>query len=340
MIETIKELILEPEKIKKYFLFFVNSILSIIITSKLYIFWFGKYELILFQSITFWNDIHQFLISGRFLIVLFLFLFVKKGSDFILEALLYLLDEIISSKTEKNSTELIDNKSIKKILSFFSVIKIDETKKTILPNKNFDSFYNFILSNNKESLISEIKDIKHSLLSELYKSFMLFTIIYFFFINVNKPLILTIFIIILIFLGTFIIIVLHYYKEIIKLHYDELLFSMKMIRQIDLTDKFIKKNNFFDKLSNDNFPPLNVKLIEFNQRIYQIYHLNYNNKFLFKNLEEIDKKNNETGITIIVIHSIDIPLSIINEFSKRDYVKLLELNDEEIFIEDLEKFFR
>ena len=53
-----------------------------------------------------------------------------------------------------------------------------------------------------------------------------------------------------------------------------------------------------------------------------------------------DKKNNETGITIIVIHSIDVPLSIINEFSKRDYVKLLEFNDEEIFIGDLEKIFR
>ncbi|MFN4149808.1 MAG: hypothetical protein ACK4IX_02610, partial [Candidatus Sericytochromatia bacterium] len=307
MIETIKELILEPEKTKKYFLFFVNSILSIIITSKLYIIWFGKYELILFQSVTFWNDIHQFFISGRFLIVLFLFLFVKKGSDFILELLLYGLDDIISRYIGKKSTNLVDNKSMKNILSFFSVVKVDEPKKNVFPGRNFDSFYNFIIANDKESLISEIKDVKHSLLLEIYKTFLLFTIIYFFLIHFDKPLILSIFIIISILLGTFLIIVLHYYKELINLQYDEFLLSMKIIKQIDVTNKFIIKNNFHNKLNDQNFSELNVKIIEFNERVYQIYHFYYSNKFLFNNLKEIDKSNNKDNIVVIVIYSIDIP---------------------------------
>ncbi|MGV7106752.1 hypothetical protein [Flavobacterium sp. U410] len=339
MIETIKELINEPEKTKRYFLFFVNSLLAIIITSKLYENWFGKYELILFQSATFWEDVYQFLITGRFIIVLFLFVFVKKASDFLLESLLLGMDTIIIWRVEKKSVNLIDKKEIPDILSFFSVVRFDKESKKVLPGKNFDYFYNFLSGYDKEILLTEIQNIKHSLLSEIYKTFLLFAIVYFMFTNINRPILITKVIIILIILGAILILILQYYKEIIKLHYDNIWLGVKMIKQIDVTDDFIRENKFVVKSSIDNPPIMNLKMIEFNDRLYQIHHFTRLNGFLLGNLKSIDENQNKDRISMVVIHSIEIPLAIMDEFTKRKFVTLIEFNKEENLLKELKDCF-
>jgi len=339
LIETIKELINEPEKTKRYFLFFVNSLLAIIITSRLYENWFGKYGLILFQSATFWEDVYQFLITGRFIIVLFLFVFVKKASDFLLESLLLGMDAIIIWRVEKKSVNLIDKKEIPDILSFFSVVRFDKESKKVLPGKNFDYFYNFLSGYDKEILLTEIQNIKHSLLSEIYKTFLLFAIVYFMFTNINRPILITKVIIILIILGAILILILQYYKEIIKLHYDNIWLGMKMIKQINVTDDFIRKNKFKVLPGSDKLSVLNLKMIEFNDRLYQIHHFTRLNGFLLGNLKSIDENQNKDRISMVVIHSIEIPLAIMDEFTKRKFVTLIEFNKEENFLERLNDLF-
>lgn len=340
MLDLLKELILEPEKIKKYFLFFVNSILSIIISSKLYKIWFGEYDLILFKSQTFWEDIFQFVITGNFIIVLFLFVFVKKISDIFLETILFIIDEVISWKIGKKAKSITDRNFLQSFLSLFSILKFDNAYGIPIPDKNFYNFYNFITSFRKEDILRDIKETKQSLLSEVYKTFLLFSFVYFFFIEFQKPFFISFFIFFLILTGTVVILLLHYYQELIKLHYDEISLGIKSIKQIDLVNRFISKNRFKIVSSIDNKLALFVKTIEHNKSIYHIFQFDIHNKFLRETLKQIDDTNNKDNTTVIIISSIVAPLSILDEFNKRDYVYFIEFVDENKLIKKLTKIFK
>lgn len=251
-----------------------------------------------------------------------------------------MIDEVISWKIGNKTKSINDRNFLQSYLSLFSILKFDNTYKIPRPDKNFYTFYNFITSLKKEDVLKDIKETKQSLLSEVYKTFLMFSMVYFFFIELEKPFFISIFILLLILTGTIVIFLLHYFQVLIKLHYDEISLGIKSIKQIDLVNGFISKNRFKIVSSIDNKLALFVKTIEHNKSIYHIFQFDIHNKFLREKLKQIDDTNNKDNTTVIVISCIEVPLSILDEFNKRDYVYFIKFVDENKLIKKLNKIFK
>lgn len=104
MIETVKELIEEPEKLKKMIVLLIRLILISVFTSSLYIHIFDKYELLDIKSNMFWNELYIFFISGRALIVAFLYFTLKVILfDIIAEMGAFILRYTVKLATKKKS---------------------------------------------------------------------------------------------------------------------------------------------------------------------------------------------------------------------------------------------
>lgn len=335
MFEIFKELIHEPEKFKKYILFIVNILLTSIITSYFFENLYGKYDLILFSDTDFWKQIFNFIISGKVIIISFLFFIVKNGISKTIQLVLEYLNKKIVKFFDKEN--LKDNNLIREILSYNRVLKFDKNRRYVYPDKNFDEIYSFLENSNKTTLLNDINNYKKSLLFEMYLTFIYFTIVYYMFISLYKPFIFDLIIIIVWIIGTFFMLLLQYMSELINKNYDELIFNLKLVKQVDITDSFIRENKL-KILDNSNDFMLKHKSIVFNNNIYFIHHYSNNNSYL-KNL--IDSyENNEQKAKILVLTSKNTPLEFYLKVKDYPQLNIIKFTSSEQLINDLENYFK
>ena len=336
MYEIFKELVHEPEKIKKYFIFLINTILVTIITSFIYEKLYGKYELILFAENDFWKEIYNFIISGRLIIIFFIFYLVKELISYSITLLLDLINYLLSRYTSYKMSDFRNNSFLGDLMEVFNIITKDKINRNIYPGKNFDELYFFLIQNEKNLLIEQINNIKRSLLSEIYASFVLFSIVYYFFLDIKKPFLIDITIIILFVIGTLLILILHHLYNFINANYDDVSFGLKIIKQVSITNFFIKENNI-TVTSDFEQTYLKYKTLKFNNIEYVLQHY-YKGNSMEKSFIKIFE-NNLIKPKILLISNKKIPIGIKNEICKYEELTIIYFNNEEQLLNDLETYF-
>ncbi len=184
MIEIIKILLEQPERLRKFGLFVIKCFLNIIFASKIYIWTFGNYYLINIADFQAWTE---FILSGRILICILFYI----TSEFLLFFLLpiistapldWIAGTIYSGKPDRN-----EGKLVRWLLKIGKVISIDEKTKKVSAGKNTEQFQEFVaLFEDKESK-KEIISLKNSLLNEILHTYFVFLVLYVFVIKIHSP---------------------------------------------------------------------------------------------------------------------------------------------------------
>ena len=191
MVEFLKELIKEPENVKKYVITLIKFILIAIVTSKIYTHFFGVYEPILIGDTNFWQSLYVFFISGKVLIVAFLFFGLKYVVFEIFSTIVYVIIYFITSSIKKSKSTFKDSSFFRGLLIIFNVIKHNKEKDIIETDRNFNFLYAILTDSNKEEIIQQFDNLKKSYLYEIFNIYSAFSIIYFLFLDTssNWPLI-------------------------------------------------------------------------------------------------------------------------------------------------------
>ncbi|MBY0485669.1 MAG: hypothetical protein K2P85_00525 [Flavobacteriaceae bacterium] len=334
MIDLLKELVDKPEKAKKYIINLIEFIMLSIVTSKLYIHFFGNYVPILIGDKNFLHDIFDFVISGTILIVIFIFFGLKYlALEYIEGAILFITHLIINNLAPKSS-KFEDNKLIRTLFAFFKVIEQPtENLKFPIPGKNFNIVYQLIKTNEKESIKLEMNVFKQSFILEIYNLYCLFIITYFFILNIESNIFFNILIILGWFLLTFFLLVIQFVYEFIDRNFSDLVFGFKLINQIYLTNNYITQNKITLILSLEKTYS-HLKIINFNNKVIAIEHFTGNrlaNEFV--NPQDSFK----TGKSILIT-SVKLPIFIIDNLNKIQNLTILEYkNNDKEFLSELEK---
>ncbi|RZJ36563.1 MAG: hypothetical protein EOO51_00140 [Flavobacterium sp.] len=179
MIEYIKALIEEPEKLKKSFVFSIKFILSAIFASSLYEYMFGDYIIIDFKGATVWNEMCHFFISGKILAVAFLYLTSKLILfDLVAEMVGSLLRGFINL-IAKNKSRVKDTWFIRFVLEKFNVMRFDKKTRRGSLGKNYEEFHEIISAYQLKNAKKEVHTFKRSLMNETLHTYFVFTILYF-----------------------------------------------------------------------------------------------------------------------------------------------------------------
>lgn len=330
MLDILKELIERPENAKKYIISTLQAILLAIVTSKIYIYLFGIYTPILIGDINFWRDIFEFVINGRILMVAFIFLLIKYFVFELFSTIVYFILFLNTKKIKKNYNNFKDNSFFRDMLKFFDVIKMDQTTKQILPDRNFNEVFNLMKNLNKDEINSEIIHFRNSFLYEIFNLYSAFTLIYFFAIDNHYSMVFNVivvigFLFILYLIGSF-----QYLFELIDINYDEIFFEMKILKQIQLTDEFLNLNGI--NSNNINKPYSSFKTLKINDKEFGLKH------FVGKplNAESMTESHLSKNSKIFIITSKKFPL-IIAEQLKNQALTIIEYNcDDEEFLKNLQ----
>ena len=131
--DLLKILLDEPERIRALFIKFVKLVLSIILASHAYIWIIGPHKLINFTSIAQWVE---FVISGRVLIVLLIFI----ASDFVIFSLLPAFTSglliLVARKISYKGDFSDEQQTIIGLLKFLRIIEIEKDAKRVIPGKD------------------------------------------------------------------------------------------------------------------------------------------------------------------------------------------------------------
>ncbi|OJX52258.1 MAG: hypothetical protein BGO88_17045 [Flavobacterium sp. 38-13] len=237
MIEIIDNLIKVPEERKKYLVFTIKILLTLIFADFLYRFLIGEYTLLVPFSDGFYQDLYKYLLSGKSLIALFLY-FVSYICLFIVLPIIITFG-LDLFKFKKGHSVTKDMRYMRKVLEMTNIAKYSFDGK-IIKGRDFDTFYDLLLKMRKRTVQQAISDFKHSLINEFIQLYVSFILIYFFIFNFqNLPLSL-----IIIALGLLLII---FYYAINIFHSfmqdEELHLIVRYIKAKDIVYKFISKRN-------------------------------------------------------------------------------------------------
>lgn len=188
MIELVKTLAEEPAKRKKVLIFYIRMVLSSIAATSLYIHFFGRYELINFYDKNLFAVVFNFFVSGRIVVVGFLFLFCY-----------FLLFEVLSmippltlyyfTKGKTNNLQL-DNGIIAGHLSVLGVIKRNKATQEVTVGKNFDEYYYELLEYEDSTAKDAVHSYKSSLLFEILTTYFIGIIVFYYFTPIDLPMVL------------------------------------------------------------------------------------------------------------------------------------------------------
>lgn len=243
MFETVRVLIEEPEKLRKVVVFIIKFILISVFTSVLYIHVFGKYELLNFKDEKFWDDIYNFIITGRILTIVLFYLASKLILfDLVAEIPALILRGIVNWII-RDKSNFRDNMLIRFILELFGVIQFDSKRKRATLGKNYEQFYEMLYVYENTEAKKEIHNIKNSLMSETLHSLFVFAILYFTTLDtIHVP-----FITILL-LSALLVSCLAYYGltvifEFFDINGGELLFGLSILHQEKILTEFLKEHH-------------------------------------------------------------------------------------------------
>lgn len=332
MIEILKELVKEPESAKRYAISLLKFVLIAIVTSNIYVYFFGNYEPILIGDPNFWHNTYTFFISGKVLLVAFLFFVLKYIVYEFFTTIIYLIIYFITSKIKKNKSTFKDSNFFRGLLILSNVIKHNKEKEVIEPGRNFDYLYSFLISYEKEDIIDLFDNFKNSYLYEIFNIYSAFTIISFLVLNHNSItfniLIIIVFILILYLIFSF-----QYIYELVCANYDDLFFGMKNLKQIELTKKVLDENH--------------IKIdFEFNRTFANFITLKVDNAeigvehFIGSKLavEKIKESQLPENSKYVLITSKKLPIVLENKFKENSKLIIIEFkNNEEEFVQKLEE---
>lgn len=332
MIDLLKELVKEPESAKKYAIILLKFIIISIVTSKIYVSFFGQYKPILIGDANFWHDIYNFIINGKVLIVAFIFFGLKLIVFELLTTIVYSIIYFITSRIKKNKSTFRDSNFFRGLLILFSVINHNKEKNVLETGRNFDFIYPFITNYQKEDILDAFDKFKHSYLYEFFNIYCFFTVVYFFFMDYNYSII-SVLIIIGLLLITYIICTFQYIYETIISNYDELVVSLKTLKQIDVSKKILLENNI--KIKNElNKIFVNFIKFEINNIEFGIEHF-LGNKLVSESIKESNLPNDSK---LILITSRKLPKLLELNLKTNSKIIIIEFNkDENELIQKLEE---
>ena len=136
-----------------------------------------------------WQHVFDFFISGKAILILFLYL--------LFNFLLYdFLSIIIPSllfyytKGSKDLSEMFTSGFLRGNLLLFRVIQIDKVSKKTVTGPNFEAFCNELNILENEDFKAELRYVPHSFLFEIVSTYFIFIIVFYFFTDIELPIIL------------------------------------------------------------------------------------------------------------------------------------------------------
>ncbi|HRG17585.1 MAG TPA: hypothetical protein PLP39_00700 [Flavobacterium lutivivi] len=331
MIELFKELVKEPENAKRYAISLLKLILIAIVTSKVYVYFFGNYLPILIGDANFWQDTYSFFLSGQILIVTFIFFGLKYVVFEIFTTIIYLIIYLITSKIKKSKSTFKDSNFFRGLFLIFNVINHNKEKDIIETDKNFDYVYSELISYEKDEIIDIFDKFKKSYIYEIFNIYSAFTLVYFFILDYNS-FFFSFLIIIGFLLLLYSIFSFQYIYELIFANYEDLVFAMKSLKQIEITKKVLSENRIAIEIEVNkifsNFITFKINGIELG-----IEH------FLGQKLssEQIKETNLPSDSKLILITSSKLPKLLEKKLKENSKLIIIEFRDsEEEFIELLE----
>lgn len=185
MIELVKTLAEEPAKRKKVLIFYIRMVLSSIAAKALYIHFFGDYQLINFYDKNIFSLVFDFFVSGRIVVVGFLYLFCYV---LLFEIVSLIPPLALNYFTRGKSTKMqLDSGVIAGHLLFFSVIKRNSKTREVSVGKNFDEYYYELLEYEESATKEEVHSYKTSLLFEILTTYFIGILVFYYFTTIDLP---------------------------------------------------------------------------------------------------------------------------------------------------------
>lgn len=337
MIEIFKALIEKPEDLKRHVIYLLKIIISVIIATRIYAYLFGAFEPILIGDKNFWKDVYVFFTSGKVLIVAAIFFFAKYFILELVSAVTFLLISLSPKLFSAKINPVEDASFFRFIFKHLGILKFQkERDKMPQPGKNFHSATDFVNSVNKNDLQDAALEIRNTSIFELFNLYFVFSLVYFFILNDFQNNAITIAIVICFIVLVCFLISIEYVFNIIELSYENFSKSLRLIKQIHITEEFIKNNGFIlpDKESlAKNLPYINeVKIIN---DLFYIAHYS-GGKRVLQWLSNLEKENANRKILLITNEPINKGISA--QFNK-DLVKVIRFKNEKKFVKKLEAYF-
>jgi len=176
ILDFIKILLEEPSKLKKLIILMTRMILAIILASWLYTKIVSTYTVFDLLSFQHWTD---FIVTGRIIVVALMYLI----SYFLLYYLLEIvLSALIIWLMKPKPVEYIDKSSRRVIgwmLQKLDFLDINENTKKIRLMEKSDSLYEIAGAFTRKETKDEIISFQHSLINEIFYTYVAFLILYF-----------------------------------------------------------------------------------------------------------------------------------------------------------------
>lgn len=339
MIETFKILIEEPEKFKKFIVLIIRFILISIFTSLFYGYIFGTYELLDFKSNDFWNDLYHFFITGRALIVVLIYLTCKVILFDVFAELLASLLRGFVNKVTNNKSHFKDSFLIRLVLTLFGIISIDDRTKNVVLGENYEQFYDILMVYQHKEGKQEIHGIKNSLMNETLHSYFVFTILFFFFMDLTQFQLLTAIVILGLILSSLSYLSLCVIIEFFDVNGAELLFGLNLFKQEKFVTSFLNEHHI-QILENKERPNQLSKKINFKNAEYSLEFYPGKSKIMSHMVKRMINRtaNNNLAGTIIIT---DKPISEASRklLKKNKSIKVIYAKTEKILLLKLEKHF-
>lgn len=341
MFELLKVIIDEPTKLKKYFLFIFRFILNAIATSKIYSHYFGVYSLLSFNKNTLTQDLYNFVIDGRIIMIIFIFLSI----NFVFYNVLILIPDLILNtiinRSNRNYKSIKEDDFIGYILNLTGIIKRDKKGSKVSIGKNFYEFYDLLTIYQHNETKEEVHHFKKSILSEFVYTYFHFLIIALFFITIELP---TAFVVIMIlgfFTFCFVYINLNKLIYIINTDGEQLLFHLHKLKVEQIVYDFLREIKI--TLSETRSPVRNnfSKIIQFNDKDY-IFNFYSENRplpsFIIQKYLEITIENKMQGVIILTDNTITPKAKLLIK-ENTEVIRIIKFKSEEVLLKKLENYF-
>lgn len=186
LLEALQILVDEPEKVSKAILKLFKTVLSLIFASYLYEVFFGNYELV--KTINY-DEIYDYIVSGRLIVGLILFIFSNFLlftigsiiSEFLLKGIIYILKPVSKLVLKGANQRNEEEKLINRLLIRAKYIEQNKNNpKDIMPGEKIDEFYAIVKDLSSKEAKSYYLSYQKSLVSDIWHTFFVFTVVYYF----------------------------------------------------------------------------------------------------------------------------------------------------------------
>ncbi|WP_299547415.1 hypothetical protein [Seonamhaeicola sp.] len=337
MTEFLKLLIEKPENLRRHVINFLKIILSLIIATRIYSYLFGEFEPILIGDKNFWRDIYEFILSGKVLIVITVFLFSRLVILEFISMFTFYLVHLIPKLFSSKKGSVLEKDGFRLLFKVLGILKIEKGNHKIPePGRNFHIALEVARSNAKSDLHEAVFEIKRTNIFESFNLYIGFTLVYFLLLTpLNHPTITIILIIGIIVLFLFLLAVEQLFK-IIEYDYDYFEILIRWIHQIHLTEDYIKKNGLLAHGESELSKVLPYTgEITYNNTSYFIIH-NIEGQNIGKLLRRMRRENPKGKGLVITDTKLPKALRI---YLKEESFEVIRFDDEDHLTKKLDKVF-